>query len=113
MRNRRPSGPLSTGLLKIDLDPIETSRPWIGPAKRSDVYRYFELVSFVDHPANGAIRVFGNRHRAVCLSRDSQGLYVLCIPTSDHGYSPDGATDKIVARARRLNQCDRHPAREP
>jgi hypothetical protein len=55
--------------LKIDLDPIEPRWPWVGAVKRSDVYRCFQLVSLEDHPANGPI--FGDRHRAVCVSQDS------------------------------------------
>src|SRR5258705_12252465 len=67
----KPPALNSVSLLKIDLDPIEPGWPWVGPVKKSDLYRYFQQVSVEDHPPNGAIRLFGNRNRAECLSRNS------------------------------------------
>ena len=51
----KPPALNSVSLLKIDLDPIESRWPWVGPAERSDLYRYFQQVSLEDqqNDANG------------------------------------------------------------
>ena len=48
---------------------------------------------------SAAVHLLDSFLRAVSPSGKSSVAFVLCTPASDHGYSPDGATGKIVARA--------------
>jgi hypothetical protein len=50
-----------------------------------------------DRNASAAIRLLDSCRRAV--SPSGRLSVVLCTPASDHGYSPDGATGKIIAWA--------------
>ena len=78
---------LLVSMPEVNLDPVKTGWPWVGATQASDVCRYFHRMSLKNYPVRAAIHFFGGRNRAVSLSRGSW-VYVLCVLTPDHGYSP-------------------------
>lgn len=58
-----------------------------------------------DGNAFAAIHLLDRCRRAVSPSGYLSVASVFCTPASDHGYSPDGATSKIIAWAGRLTSA--------